>query len=95
MDFAEPRAMAEPAGWTAQSGERAVGERCPRCGMGFRAAPVAASGEPRHTDGEPEPRGDAGGVEILRCPDCGRRFWADPDGSGGRCAVGLVAEVRP
>ncbi len=39
---------------------------------------------------------EAGGIEWLRCPDCGLRFWADPaGGADGRCAVGLVLEDAP
>lgn len=60
---------------------------CRRCGMRFRDAPMP----PRRGS----PAADIGGVELLRCPDCGRRFWADPHGPGGRCAVGLPAEARP
>lgn len=74
-------ALAEPAA------------RCRRCGMAFRneALPAALAGH----CGRATLSADAGEVEILRCPDCGRRFWADPAGTGGRCAVGMIPEGRP
>lgn len=55
--------------------------RCGRCRMQFRtAAPASGAGVE---------------FEILRCPDCDRRFWSDPHGGvGGRCAVGLLPEQR-
>lgn len=57
--------------------------RCKRCRMAFRADPPVADG-------------DAGGIEFLRCPDCGRRFWAAPRaGANGRCAVGLLPTATP
>lgn len=81
-----------------------AGEKCSRCRITFRdeapptaregrrahrcAWQVAAVGAAANTAELPE----AGGVELLRCPDCGRRFWADPLGPDGRCAVGLLPE---
>lgn len=109
MDIADRSATAKLADWTAgrtaESRERPAAARCPRCGMGFRdtppprrrrrARPGAAAGDPPCAGRQADPCDDAGRLEILRCPDCGRRFWADPDGPGGHCTVGLVAEVRP
>ncbi len=81
-------------------GERApdaAGVRCRRCLMRFRATPPPTSPAPPSPPPWPHapsaPRAEAGGIELLRCPDCGRRFWADPDGSAGRCAVGLLPET--
>jgi len=71
-----------------------AGGRCPLCGMGFRddAPPADGPGGGGHGPGgaDQEAGTDAGDVELLRCPDCGRRYWTDPHGPGGHCIVGLL-----
>ncbi len=93
------------------SGEKtSAGRRCALCGVQFAGGPPppppeAVSGRRAagHDAGrdvgheaDREAGREAGGIEWLRCPDCGLRFWADPaGGADGRCAVGLVPEDAP
>ncbi len=88
------------------NGEKtSAGRRCALCGVQFTGGPpppppplpkaVLGSREAGRKGGREAGR-EAGGIEWLRCPDCGLRFWADPaGGKGGRCVVGLVPEDAP
>lgn len=68
------------------------GVRCGRCRMLFRVEGPSGSGEAGATG----PATRAGAMEFLRCPDCGRRFWADPYAGGpDRCAVGILPSPSP
>lgn len=76
------------------NGEKtSAGRRCALCGVQFTGGPPPP---PPPLPKAVLPGREAGGIEWLRCPDCGLRFWADPaGGADGRCAVGLYPEDAP